>query len=199
VDISLSAALRRLDCVDLVVVVHILVFVLLQIKEWDEPSVVNGCEYQTREWTPSDVYHWTTKREVHHRVGLVHVPYFDSEVCRTRDKRMSVVVIPVNVVHRQFVPTLSLQIGTCLWFGAFVDSSLFGTDQEFTVIVFRTEVEAECSCLLCDCGFVIFGTLVARNLFAVQLKNVNCCIFITFSVFLEFKHHDDFALQFAFD
>lgn len=135
-------ALRTLDCVDIVVLVHLFVFILLEVEELDVTSVIDCCEDERREWTPSHIHNRSIKCEVHHWVRFVNVPQFHGEVSRAGDEGVRVVLVPVHVLHRQGVPALGLQLSTCLRFTALVDSTFLGADEEFSVVVLRAEVEA---------------------------------------------------------
>lgn len=80
---------------------------------------------------------------------------------------MRVVLVPVHVLDGQGVSAVGLEVGACLRFTTFVDGAFFGTDQEFSVVVLRAEVEAG-GCRLPRNGRVlVFRTLVARDLLVV--------------------------------
>lgn len=168
-DVSLSSTLRGFHSVDLVVVVHVFVFVLFQIEERNEASVVDCSENETGKWTPSYIDNGAAKGEVHDRVCLVDVPDFDGEVCGAGDEGVRVVVVPVDVVDGQFVAAVGLEVGAGVRLGALVDGAFLSSDQEFTVIVLGAEVEAECCGLLGNGRLVILSALVAWHILAVQL------------------------------
>lgn len=199
VDVALATSLRGLDGVDVVVVVHILVLVLLEVEEGDEAGIVDGCEDETAERTPTHINNTTTKREVHDGVRLVDVPDLDGEVGGAGDEGVSVVVVPVHVLDGQFVAALGLQLGAGLGLGALVDGTLLGADQELAVVVLGAEVEAEGCCLLGDGGLLVLGGSVAGHVLAVELEHVDSGVLVALAVLLEFEHHDDLALEFALD
>jgi len=95
------------------------------------------------------------------------VPQLHGEVSRARDEGVRVVLVPVHVLDRQGVSAVGLEVGACLRFTTLVDGAFFGTDQEFSVVVLRAEVEAG-GCRLPRNGRVlVFRTLVARDLLVV--------------------------------
>lgn len=154
--LALPSALRTLDGVNLIILMHLFVLILLQVEEVDLPRVIYGREDQTRERTPPHVDDRAVEREVHDRVGFVDVPQLDGEVSRAGDEGVRVVVVPVHVLDRQRVAALGLQLGAGVGLAALVDGAFLGADEEFAVVVFRTEVEAGGCCVTSNGRVLVF-------------------------------------------
>jgi len=196
--LALPSALRTLDCVDVVVLVHLFVLVLLEVEEVDVSRVVYGREDQTRQRTPPHVDDRAVEREVHDRVGFVHVPQLDGEVSRAGNESVRVVVVPVHVLHRQSVASVCFQVGAGLRLGALVDRALLRADQELAVVLLGAEVEAGGCRVPGDGRVLVLRGLVAGHVLVVQLNHVNCTWVLTLHCLLfQFEHHDDLAFQLA--
>lgn len=108
------------------------------------------------------------------------------------------VLVPVHVVDLEGVPALGHQLGACLAFGTLVDGALLSPDQELTVTLLGTLVEAGGRGQTRDGGLLGLGALVACVL-VVELEHVDDHLLVLRVLFLEFELHDDFAFELALD